>query len=191
MKLKNLKTNYLGRNAIYYKNIDSTQKEIYRRIEKNSIINGTIIFADLQTDAIGTHGRKWYTDEENNVAFSIFVELNCGINKLEGLTLEIAKIIVHILKQKYDVELEIKEPNDIYYNNKKVGGILTEIKTNHEQVKYLIVGIGINTNKERFNKDINLVATSIIKEFGVRISTEEFITEFCNLFELKLKECLN
>lgn len=191
MKLKNLKTNFLGRNVIYYKKIDSTQKEIYRRIDKNNIKNGTVIFADIQTDAIGTHGRKWHTDEKNNIAFSIYVELNCNINKLEGLTIEIAKIIITILKHNYGVELQVKEPNDIYYNNKKIGGILTETKTNKEKVKYLIVGIGINTNKNTFPEDISLIATSILKEFRVEVNTQDFISEFCNLFEIEIEKRLS
>lgn len=46
----------------------------------------------------GTHGRKWYTDEENNIAFSVLIEPNCEIEKLEGLTLEIAEIMIAVLK---------------------------------------------------------------------------------------------
>ena len=183
MKLKNLRTSYLGKTAIYYETIDSTQKEIHRRIKANNIENGTVIFADIQTDGIGTHGRKWYTDEENNIAFSIFIELNCNVNLLNGLTKDIAKIIVDILDSKYKVQLEIKEPNDIYYNCKKVGGILTEIKTNKEIAKQLIIGVGLNTNKNSFPDDISQTATSIIKEFGIKIDTQEFIAEFCNVLE--------
>ncbi len=48
MQLDNLKTNFLGRNVIYYKVIDSTQLEIWRQVEKNKIKNGTIILADRQ-----------------------------------------------------------------------------------------------------------------------------------------------
>ena len=47
-KLENLKTKFLGRNCIYYKNIDSTQAEIFRNIKEKSIINGKLVLADLQ-----------------------------------------------------------------------------------------------------------------------------------------------
>ena len=50
----------------HYEKIDSTQKEVWRRLE-----NGIIISADIQTDGIGTHGRKWYTSQKGNIAFSI------------------------------------------------------------------------------------------------------------------------
>ena len=123
MQLKNLKTSFLGKDLLYFKSIDSTQKEMYRRINENKIKNGTVIWADIQTEGIGTHGKKWYTDEENNIAFSFFVEMNCNLENLNGITLEIAETVLKIFANKYNITLQIKEPNDIYYNGKKLGGI--------------------------------------------------------------------
>lgn len=183
MRLKDLKTNFLGRNNIYYKQIDSTQSEIWRLIENKSVPNGTLVYADIQTEGKGTHGRIWYTDETGNIAFSFFVQMNCKIKKLQGLTVEIARIIIDILKEQYNISLEIKTPNDIVFNGKKIGGILTETKVVKENVKYLVIGIGINTKKQNFSKDIEDIATSIKKEFNVDVNREEFITEFCNRFE--------
>ncbi len=74
MQLENLKTNYLGKEFIYYKEIDSTQDEIWRRIKNNNIKNGTIIMADIQTKGKGTHGRIWHTDETENIAFSLYIK---------------------------------------------------------------------------------------------------------------------
>ena len=188
MKLKNLTTNFLGRNYIFYKEIDSTQSEIWRLIKNGNIENGTLVMANIQTAGKGTHGRIWHTDETNNIAFSVFINLNCSINKLEGITIKIAQIILDIFKEKYKVELEIKEPNDIVYNGKKIGGILTETKLVSEQVKYLVVGVGINTSKQYFSEDIKDIATSIKKEFGIEIEINAFITEFCNRFEKEVIE---
>lgn len=186
MQLKNLKTNFLGRNNIYYKKIDSTQNEIWRLIENNSVPNGTLIIADIQTHGRGTHGRIWHTDEKNNIAFSLFVQLNCNIKRLGGITTKIAEIIVDIFKSLYKVELTIKKPNDIMFQNKKIGGILTETKLVSENVKFLVVGIGINTSKENFSEDIREIATSIKKEFNIEVKVAEFIAEFCNRFEKEI-----
>lgn len=188
MQLENLKTKFLGKNTIYYNEIDSTQSEIWRLVEQGSIQNGTLVFADIQTKAIGTHGRVWYTDEKGNIAFSFFIQADCNIQKLEGLTTQIANTIVHIFKTQYGISLSIKEPNDIVYNNKKIGGILTETKLVSENVKYLVIGIGINTKKQKFTDDIKNIATSIKKEFNVDINTNNFIAEFCNLFEKEILE---
>lgn len=191
MQLTNLKTKYLGRSVFYYEKIDSTQKEITRRAEKGKIENGTLIYADLQTEGIGTHGRRWYTSEKNNIAFSVFLELNCNIDLLNGLTRKIAEIILDIFEYKYDIYLQIKSPNDIYYNQKKLGGILTETKVEKNRVKSLIVGIGININKDFFEEDIKDIATSINKEFQINIDTKEFMSEFCNRFETEINRRIN
>ena len=188
MQLKNLTTNFLGRNSIFYKRIDSTQDEIWRRLKKGNINNGTLVIADIQECGRGTHGRVWYTDEEKNIAFSFLIEPNCNINKIEGLTTDIAKIILNILKDEYKIELEIKKPNDLIYHGKKIGGILTETKLVSEKVKYLVIGIGINTSKMQFTDDIKNIATSIKKEFELEIDAQEFIAKFCNKFEKYILE---
>lgn len=182
MKLKNLKTKFLGKENFYYEEIDSTQKEIWRRVNQK-IKNGTLVIADIQTDAIGTHGRKWYTDLSNNIAFSFYLEADCKIEKLECITIQIAEVFKQIFKDLYNVNLEIKEPNDLYYNGKKIGGILTESKVLGESVRFLVVGIGINTSQTTFCDEIKNIASSIKKEFGIEIDIENVITEFCNRFE--------
>ena len=96
-----LNTKFLGKNIEHYKEIDSTQSEIWRRIEKNNIKNGTIILADIQTDGIGTHGRIWRTDEINNIAFSFVIKTNCNISKLDGITIQIAEILVEVFRKLY------------------------------------------------------------------------------------------
>ena len=191
MKLKKLKTKYLGRNVIYYKSIDSTQNEIFRLIKNGNITNGILVIADIQTNGKGTHGRIWHTDEANNVAFSFYIQLDCNIKKIEGITVEIAKIIIDILEKSYGIHLEIKLPNDIVFKDKKIGGILTQSKIIGENVKYLVIGIGMNTSKMKFSEDIKEIATSIKKEFGIDVDINEFITDFCNEFERKLFEMAN
>lgn len=183
MQLENLNTEFLGRNAIYFKSIDSTQNEIWRLYEDENVPNGTLIMADIQTEGKGTHGRKWYTDTAKNIAFSFLIKLNCDVQKLDGLTTKIAEIIVQIMEQKYDIKIEIKKPNDLILNGKKLGGILTETKVIKGNAKCLVIGIGININQEDFPKEIIEIATSIKKETGKQISAKEFIAEFCNRFE--------
>ena len=188
MPFRNLKTKFLGKNVYHYERIDSTQKEIWRRIEKKEIKNGTIILADIQTGGIGTHGRTWYTDTKNNIAFSFYIQTDCKLQKLEGLTLEITQTIVETFQQLYQITLHIKLPNDIVSKNKKIGGILTQTKVQNEKVKCIVVGIGINTNQEKFAKEIKDLATSIKKEFSINVENEAVITKFCELFEKKLIE---
>lgn len=186
--LKGLQTNYLGKNFYFFDNIDSTQTEIWRRIDNKKIKNGTIIMADIQTKGKGTHGRIWHTDEKNNIAFSMYIETNDVVELFEGITKEIAKTIQEILKSKYKINVEIKYPNDLMIKGKKVGGILTESRVKSDLIKYIVIGIGINTNKSEFPEDIKEIATSIKQEYKINIDKYEFVSEFCNKFEEKLNE---
>ena len=188
MKLNNLHTQVLWRNFEYYEKIDSTQKEIWSRVAENRIENGTVICAGVQESGVGTHGRVWHTDEKNNIAFSFYLNLNVEIEKLDGVTLEIAEIIRSIFEKEYNILLEIKKPNDIVYNQKKIGGILTETKLVGECVWDLVAGIGINTNQTEFADEIHDIATSIKNEFGFSVDNGKIISEFCNLFEKKVYE---
>lgn len=135
----------------------------------------------------GTHGRKWYTSRKNNLAFSFFIKANCKIENLEGITIEIAETILNVFKKLYNIKLKIKKPNDIVFNNKKIGGILTQTKLQGEKVKSIVIGIGINTNQEEMEEEIQKIATSIQKEFKIEIDNRKIICEFCNEFEKKIK----
>lgn len=187
-KFEKLNTNIIAKNVVFYEKIDSTQKEIWRRLDSGNIKNGTLIYANIQTDAIGTHGRKWYTTEKNNIAFSVIVYPNIHINKLDNLTRKIAEIINRIFWETYNIKLQIKEPNDIVVNNKKIGGILTETKLNGDIVKYLVIGIGINTNQRVFGEDIKDIASSIKNEFNINVENEKIIVQICNELEKELLE---
>lgn len=182
-KIRNLKTKYIGQKCFYYEQIDSTQKEIWRRVTNNKIDNGTIIVAKNQISAIGTHGRSWYTERNNNIAFSMVLFPNCNINLLNNLTFEIAEILVNIFKDLYEIALNIKLPNDLMIKDKKVGGILTETKLQGNNVKVLVIGIGINTNEKESSDEIKNISTSITSEFDIEIDNDIIIGEFCNRLE--------
>lgn len=110
----------------YYETIDSTH--LYAKKIADSKEN-KIIIAEEQTGGIGTKGRSWYTGRGKNIALTIILHPNCKIEKLEGLTVEIATKIKEAIYELYKYKLEIKEPNDLMLNNKKICGILTEINT--------------------------------------------------------------
>ena len=185
MQLKNLNTKLLGKEIYYYETIDSTQKEIWKRIKNKNIKNGTMIMAEIQTEAYGTHGRTWYTDETNNIALSFYIETKCKVEDIKRMSIDIAKIMIEVFKELYNITLEIKNPNDIVFKGKKIGGILTETKVQNEEVKCIVVGIGMNTNQEKFNNDIENIASSVKKEFGISIDNNLVISKFCEFFEKK------
>ena len=185
MQFKNLNTKLIGKHIIFYKTIDSTQLEVLRRIGTSQIENGSIVITNKQTRGRGTHGRTWYT-EKNNIAFSIFLNTNCSVEKLEGLTLKIAQILVSVFQECYGIILDIKIPNDLIFHQKKVGGILTQTKVIGKLAKYIVIGIGINTNQEIFPKELENIATSIKNEFNLTVDNTKIIEKFCYYLEQEL-----
>ena len=184
MELKGLKTEFLGKNLIFFQSIDSTQKKIK---SLKTPENGTIIIADNQIAAVGTHDRKWYTGSGKNIAMSFVLFPNCNIKKIESITIQIAECLVDVLKNITKFEFEIKEPNDIFYQGKKVAGILTETVCKGENVRKIYIGIGINVNHDKFPGNLSDISTSLKRVTKLEITREEIIVKFLNQFEKRYK----
>lgn len=136
----------------------------------------------------GTHGRVWYTDETNNIAFSCFIQTDCSLEQMDGITTKIAKLIKEVFQELYEICLEIKLPNDLVYHNKKIGGILVETKVSGDRVKNMVIGIGINTNQEKFKEELQDIASSVRIEFNKTIDNHQVIKRFFELLEEELLE---
>lgn len=186
---ENINTKYLGKTIIYHKNIDSTQKEA-KKLAIQNIQNGSIIIADQQTAGVGTHGRTWLTEIGKNIIMTLIIYPKCNINKLDRITIDISECLVNVIGKLYNIKLDIKKPNDLILNNRKIGGILTETRVENEIVKNLFIGIGFNVNQEKFTKEIKNIATSLKKEFSKEFQREEIIIEFINSFENILEEII-
>lgn len=179
----NLKTSFLAQNIIYHEKIDSTQDEAKRLAKQGKAINGMYIVTDNQTKGKGTKGRSWYGGEYENICGTFVLTPNCNIKQIENLTILLAQCLVTTIKELYDIRLDIKYPNDVMCNGKKVSGILTESVTNNEIVKYIFIGIGIDVNQIIFTPEIEQIATSLKKEYNKDFDREEIISTFFNIFE--------
>ena len=187
-KIKKANTKILGNTVEYYEKIPSThllaKKEIKQELE-NEIknINGKVWIADTQTAGIGTKGRKWYTGIGKNIAITILVKPKCTMKDIEGITVKIAKSIQKVIGELYQIQLNIKEPNDLMYNNKKLSGILTEVNTIGEKINYILISIGMNVNEEYFDDDTKNIATSLKRELKKECSREEIIVRILESLE--------
>ena len=185
MELKNLQTKFVGQNFRYFKTIDSTQNYLKKLDKENEATDGMVVFSDTQTSGIGTHSRKWYTGKGKNIAFTFVLYPQKRINEFERFTYMLAETMLETIQILYNINLQIKIPNDIVYNGKKVGGILTESVSNGEIVKKIFVGIGLNVNQEKFPGNLSDIATSLKKEFGGDYDREKILRKFLELFEEK------
>ena len=158
------------KNIFHYEKIDSTQKKAWELYKKS--YSEALITADTQTNGIGTHGRSWITGK-GNIALSMLFALEASITSLDNLTYKLAQIILEIFHNDYKIDLDIKLPNDLTINKRKVGGILVESKLQKNKVKALVIGIGLSiyeaTNKKiDRNELINKICTNIKNELQER-----------------------
>ena len=173
-KVLNTKTNY---NIEYHNKIQSTHTyAINLEISKNN--NNKIILTDEQTAGIGTKGKKWHTGNEKNIAMTIIIFPNCNIQKIENITINIAISIQKEIKEMFNVDLLLKEPNVLFLNGKKICGILVETKIAGKNVKALYISIGFNVNETSFPEEVANIATSLKNEFNKEFNRENIIINF-------------
>ena len=181
-KIKHANTINIGKEIIYYEELDSTQDEAKRIVDK-PISNGTIIITDNQTKGKGTKGRKWYSAKGKNITITIVLYPNCYIKDINKITIKIAETIQETIKELYGIELKIKEPNDLMLNNKKIAGILTETSTISNKINHMLIGIGLNVNQIEFPEETINIATSLKKEYNKDFNIEELIIKIIEKIE--------
>lgn len=186
-KIKNSKTNFLGKEIIYKEEIESTQELAKKIVKDEECVNGTIVICNNQTKGKGTKGRKWLCENNKNITMTIILKDNIEISKLEGLTLKIAEKIKNAIEELYSYKLTIKEPNDLLLNNKKICGILTQSSITSNKVNYILIGIGFNVNQVKFDEDLKDIATSLKKEYKKELEIEEIINKILEKLEENFK----
>lgn len=171
-----LKTKFLGQYIHYEDVVDSTQKIAYR-LAYEQALEGTVVIAEEQKLGRGRMDRKWYSPRYTGVWMSIILRPKIPLSKAPQLTLIAAVAVVQAIEELTDLSPQIKWPNDILINGKKMTGILTELQAEADQINSVIIGMGINVNQkqEDFQVDLQEIATSLAIEQGTTISRAAII----------------
>lgn len=134
---------------------------------------GTAIMANHQTQGKGQRGTTWLSAPGENLTISFVLYPN-QLNPLEAFNLNmLVSLGIHAWASQLVGHVKIKWPNDIYVNNKKVGGVLIENQLSHGTIKSSIIGIGINLNQADFPIELRDKATSLRQESGLVYNIEE------------------
>lgn len=120
---------------------NSAVLEMARRENLKSLV----LVADHQTEGRGQFGRKWLSRPKENLLFSIYFEPNLKPSEAAPITQLACQAVVEVLTH-YQITCEIKKPNDVLVNGKKICGILTESSSKGEKLEYVIIGMGLNIN---------------------------------------------
>ena len=140
-----LKTKVLGKEIISYKKVGSTNDIAYELAEKG-LRDGSIILAEEQEKGKGRHGRRWLSPSKGGIYLSAILRPHITPNEIPKITLLAAVAAAKAIRETAGLQAMIKWPNDILVNNRKVCGILTEMKAEQDSVDFIVIGIGINVN---------------------------------------------
>ncbi len=129
----------------------STNLYAKQLLAKSKPLEGTAISTDNQTAGRGQYGNNWQSEAGKNIAFSVILYPKIPVSEQFYISKITSLACVKALKSISNLDFEIKWPNDIYYKNQKLGGILIENQIAGNNISNSVVGIGINLNQETFD----------------------------------------
>ena len=185
-----LDTEYVGKNLYIYKEVSSTNT-VAKFLSMNDAENGTVIISEKQTGAKGRSGKSWESPL-GGVWLSIILNPIVDYSKLPLITLATGVAVAKTLERVGVENPEIKWPNDIMINGKKVCGILTEAVTKFNTIESVIIGVGIdaNLNISDFPEELQAGTTTLKEELHKEGNENLLIKIFFEEFE-KINELFN
>ena len=176
---KGLGTRFIGQRVLYYPSVTSTMVAARQEAQQGAA-EGTVILADEQTAGKGRMKRVWLSPK-GNIAMSVI--LYPGLANLPSLIMLASLAVLHGIKTATGLKSQIKWPNDVLINNRKVCGILIENDVQGDRVNYSILGIGVNINLRPADfTDILPTPTSLATELGRDVSRLSVVR--CLLMEM-------
>lgn len=128
--------------------IESTNQRMRDTAKQKNMPPGTIYLAEGQTKAKGRNGKSWVAPYGRNLYLSFYGQLHTSVAQLAGLSLAIGIGLVQAIETLGSAQLQIKWPNDLYYDHKKWAGILIEQESLSPQKQGVVIGVGINVDFE-------------------------------------------
>jgi BirA family biotin operon repressor/biotin-[acetyl-CoA-carboxylase] ligase len=182
-----LDTEFIGRNFIFSEEADSTNSVLLDKGNKYTI-NGTVFYTEKQLKGRGRKNRPWHSAKELNLTFSILLTNKKYITENPVLLNFAASLAVgNALENLYQLKVELKWPNDVLINGKKICGILTESTSEGNKIDRLVIGVGINVNQTMFQGSYNIPPTSVKLEINETAEREKLLAEVLNNIEELLR----
>ncbi len=154
-------------------------------------LRDALIVTANQTAGRGRLGRSWLSDASGSLCFSMLLRPAIAPHLAAMLTQVAGLAMCRAIALHAELKSEIKWPNDIICNGKKVAGILTEMASELNAVEYVVIGIGINVTTPHFSDELAPIATSMAAHSKQKLSRlallEHFIAQFSGLYQQFLK----
>jgi BirA family transcriptional regulator, biotin operon repressor / biotin---[acetyl-CoA-carboxylase] ligase len=180
-----LATENLGQKEIsYFTETDSTNTQA-TLLAMRGAAEGTLVIAESQTKGKGRKGRSWLSPSVQGIYCSLILRAPFSPNQAPLITLLAAVAITETLLEVTGLPVQIKWPNDILLNGKKIAGILTEMSTEVDRIDYIIVGLGLNvaTSSAAIPAEFRSKATSLLLSTGKIFSRVLLVQKYLQWFE--------
>ncbi|MCF8260597.1 MAG: biotin--[acetyl-CoA-carboxylase] ligase [Melioribacteraceae bacterium] len=176
-----LETETFGRNFVVCDEVDSTNRFLLDSKEFDE--HGTVVFAEFQTKGRGRKDREWVSQKGLNLTFSILITKKLKKINVNLIHFAASLSVAQALENLFQLNINLKWPNDVLVGEKKIAGILLESISKGEKINRLVVGIGINVNQPTFSGKFNIQPTSTKIELKRIVSRERLLSEILNILE--------
>lgn len=142
-------------NQLYYytENTESTNNLLKELSLKEKLPEGYLVYTDFQTAGKGQPGNSWESENGKNLLFSILIYPHNILITEQFILSQITSLAIKKVLDNYTGNITIKWPNDIYWKEKKICGILIENSLLRDKIDKCIIGIGLNINQEVFDSN--------------------------------------
>ena len=162
---RQLKGTLFGKHMYHFFKTDSTNR-VALELGHAGEPEGTVIVAEEQTAGRGRAGHSWHSERAAGIYVTLLLRPKLAPVQAPVLTM-MAGLSAHAAVEALTaLAVDLKWPNDLMIRGKKAGGILTEMHADPGQVRFVVVGIGLNVNQERFPSELTNIATSLRQETG-------------------------
>lgn len=164
----------IGHKIIHFFRIDSTNNTALA-LAGEGAAEGTVVVAEEQTAGRGRFGRKWFSEKSSGIYASVILRPKLSPADAPALTLMAGLAAHRALSAATGLEVDIRWPNDLLVNHKKVCGILTEMNAELGRLHHVVLGIGVNVNNTTMPSELGAMATSLRIEGGRSYSRAQIL----------------
>lgn len=171
------RTTVIGRDIRVFQQTNSTN-DIVDKLARDGVKEGAVVFAEAQTKGRGRLGRQWISPAGKGLWFSVLLRPDLRPQEATRITIAGATALWRAIHDVAGLRADVKWPNDMLINGRKVAGILTEMNAELDHVKYVILGVGLDVNQTAtdFPAELRRVATSLRVETRRPVSRAELAT---------------
>ena len=176
-------TLFVGKNCFKLDEISSTNDWLMTRMSSQKFHEGTVVLASIQTNGKGQRGSQWFSQPYKSLTFSVLLKPSF-LSPIHAFDLSICvALALSDSLNKLRSGFKIKWPNDIYFEDKKIAGVLIENQMNQSVYQNAVVGIGLNVNELHFDELFN--AISLKQIIGIEFPLEKLMEHICESLEAR------